>query len=101
MSQVSVFTDHERKKIMAEFEYYNQKKEAADGKCDDPFLEQMLQTTQNSIMKNNTTKSVILAPFNSTRSHISDNFFKRDSIQEILVTNSAMMFEDRCREVNR
>ena len=52
-------------------------------------------------MKNNTTKSVILAPFNSTRSHISENFFKRDSIQEILVSNSAMMFEDRCREVNR
>jgi uncharacterized protein YlxW (UPF0749 family) len=61
----------------------------------------MLQTTQNSIMKNNTTKSVILAPFNSTRSHISDDFFKRDSIQDLLVSNTAMVFEDRCREVNR
>lgn len=31
-------------------------------------------------MKNNTTKSIILAPFNSTKSHISDDFYKKDEI---------------------
>lgn len=46
----------------------------------------MLQTTENELIKNNTTKSVILAPFNSTKSHISDNFYKADSIQEIMVS---------------
>ena len=37
--EVEVFNEHERKKIVQEFEYYNQKKEAADGQCDDPFME--------------------------------------------------------------
>lgn len=47
------------------------------------------------------TKSVILAPFNSTKSHISDNFYKHDSIQEILVSKAAFTFNDKCKEVNR
>ena len=78
MRGVEIFSDHEKNKICGEFEYYNQKKE--DNHGDDPFLEQMLVTTQNSVMKNNTTKSVILAPFNSTKSHISDDFHLKDSI---------------------
>ena len=52
-------------------------------------------------MKNNTTKSVILAPFNSTKSHISDDFFKKDSIQDLMVSQSALIFADKCREINR
>ena len=52
-------------------------------------------------MKNNTTKSVILAPFNSTKSNISDNFHLDKSIQDLLVSNEALVFEDRCKEVNR
>lgn len=75
LKKINVFSEHEKNKIVGEFEYYNQKKENNHG--DDPFLEQMLVTTQNSLMKNNTTKSVILAPFNSTKSHISDDFFMK------------------------
>lgn len=52
-------------------------------------------------MKNNTTKSVILAPFNSTKSNISDNFYMDKSIQDLLVDSEALVFEDRCKEVNR
>ena len=52
-------------------------------------------------MKNNTTKSVILAPFNSTKSHISEDFYLNDSVQEILVSKSAMVYEDKCKEINR
>ena len=96
---VSVFTDYEKQKIISEFEYYNQKKEVEGGS--DPFMEQMLQTTQNSLFKNNTTKSVILAPFNSTKSHISDDFYKRDSVQSILLPQDVLVFADKCREVNR
>lgn len=44
--EVEVFTDHEKLKIISEFQYYNQKKENTDeDKNYDPFLEQMLQTT--------------------------------------------------------
>ena len=52
-------------------------------------------------MKNNTTKSIILAPFNSTKSHISDDFHKKDDIQELLVSNSVIQFANKCREANR
>jgi hypothetical protein len=52
---------------------------------DDPFLEQELQTTQNSEFKNNSTKSIILAPFNSTRSHISDNYLINEGILPLIV----------------
>jgi hypothetical protein len=75
---VEVFSQYEKDKICSEFEYYNQKQEGDMG--EDPFLEQMLVTTQNSLFKNNTTKSVILAPFNSTKSHISDNFYLDESV---------------------
>lgn len=61
----------------------------------------MLQTTQNSLLKNNSTKSVILAPFNSTKSHISDNFYKCDSVQDIMMPKDILMFSDKCKEVNR
>ena len=68
---------------------------------DDPFLEQMLVTTQNSLFKNNSTKSVILAPFNSTKSHVSDNFYLKDDVQEILYPKDVFIFSDKCREINR
>jgi hypothetical protein len=48
----------------------------ADGSpCDldkDMFTEHLLDSTQNSILKNCETKSVILAPFNSTKSNLDD-----------------------------
>lgn len=61
----------------------------------------MLVTTQNSIFKNNTTKSVILAPFNSTKTHISSDFHLKDSVQEILMPISVLIFADKCKEINR
>lgn len=38
----------------------------------DMFTEHMLDSTQNSILKNAETKSVILAPFNSTKSNLDE-----------------------------
>lgn len=37
------------------------------------FTEHMLDTTQNNMAKNCETKSVILAPFNSTKSNVDVN----------------------------
>ena len=96
-----MFTDHEKIKIVSEFEYYNKKKETEGDKYHYPFLEQMLQTTSNSIIKTNTTKSVILAPFNSTKSNISINFYLNETIQKMLAPNSILIFADKCREINR
>lgn len=101
LRKVEIFSTNEKQKVVDEFEYYNVKKEDGRLNQEDPFLEQMLITTQNSLFKNMSTKSVILAPFNSTKSHISDSFYKHDSIQDILVNKNAFTFSDKCKEVNR
>lgn len=72
--KVSVFTDTEKRHIIEEFEYYNVRKEkdfdpeSAHPLPTDPFAEQMLSSTQNIDLKNVSSRSIILAPFNSTRS---------------------------------
>lgn len=99
LKEVVVFNDNEKKKIVDEFEYYIKKKEG-DNK-DDPFLEVELQTTLNSEFKNNSTKSVILAPFNSTRSHISDNYMENEGITPLIMPSNVLKFADKCKEVNR
>lgn len=67
-----------------EFAYYNMKgdqNDAGEVVQTDPFAEHMsLNSTQNSMVKNVSTKSVILAPFNSTRTHIDEDFHLRDDI---------------------
>jgi len=79
---VSVFTDLEKAKTNEDFAYYNMKADEGHQPLQtDPFGEQMsLNSTQNSLVKNVSTKSVILAPFNSTKTHIDDNFYQHDSI---------------------
>jgi hypothetical protein len=57
---------------MTEFEHYSLKKERcydSDGGQQiptDPFAEHLLVSTTNADLKNISTRSVILAPFNST-----------------------------------
>ena len=80
-----MFTDQEKEKTDQDFAYYNMKADgdAAGGEhlLTDPFAEHMsLNSTQNSLVKNVSTKSVILAPFNSTRTHIDEDFHLKDSI---------------------
>jgi hypothetical protein len=44
---------------------------------------------------------VILAPFNSTRSHISDNYLSKEGISELIRPKDVLGFADKCKEVNR
>lgn len=67
----------------------------------DPFTEEMLNSTQNSLFKNNSTKSVVLAPFNSTRTHIDENFHLNQSILELMIEKKNLKFAPKVREVNR
>ena len=68
----------------------------------DPFAEHMsLNSTQNSLVKNVSTKSVILAPFNSTRTHIDENFHNRDSIQDLMIDKRVIKFDAKVKEVDR
>ena len=76
---MQVFSEQEKEGIVAEFEYYNKKERdvIVDGEHHivptDPFAEQMLSSTQNGDLKNVSTKSIILAPFNSTRSKLANS----------------------------
>lgn len=69
--KVAIFTKEEKAKIDSEFQYYNKRSERTvnpgEPMITDPFAEQQLSSTQNSELKNITSRSVILAPFNSTR----------------------------------
>lgn len=103
---VVVFTDQEKEKIVSEFEYYNLRNDqnANNGNehvPTDPFTEQMLNSTQNSLVKNASTKSVILAPFNSTRTNIDENYHMRQSIQELIIDKKNMKFAAKVKEIDR
>lgn len=62
-----MFTDQEKEYIKNEFTYNETER---FNRNEDPFTEHMLDSTNNSMLKNNETKSVILAPFNSTKSDV-------------------------------
>lgn len=81
--QVELFSDQEKQYIETEFTY-NQTKRGnrnleshglmppvgSETLGKDMFTEHCLDSVNNSIMKNSETKSVILAPFNSTKSNL-------------------------------
>jgi hypothetical protein len=60
-----------------------------------------LNSTQNSLVKNVSTKSVILAPFNSTRTHIDENFHLHESIQDLMIDKRVIKFAAKVKEVDR
>lgn len=83
------------------------------------FTEHALDSTTNALMKNCSTKSVVLAPFNSTRTHIAredaddqdvlpaDNSEDRDSIppldidKNMMVDKRIIKFAPRVKDINR
>ena len=77
-SSLEIFTESEMATIKKEFTYNNVRRlnrnldhQTNTEKTEDrAFTEHPLDSTSNSLMRNATTKSVILAPFNSTLTHI-------------------------------
>ena len=76
------------------------------------FTEHELDSTQNALMRNNTTKSVILAPFNSTRSNVlADEEDKEKLKQEMynilditegeIIDKKCIKFAPRAKDVDR
>ena len=81
---IELFNDQEKEKILKEFTYYNTnkynrnsdnlyfpKEEMNHSVTTDSFTEHHL-STQNSLIRNHSTKSIILAPFNSTISELDE-----------------------------
>lgn len=78
------------------------------------FTEHALDSTQNALLKNCTTKSMILAPFNSTRSHLPQNelsqqqdaegepiFPPLDIDENMIIDRKAIKFAARVKDINR
>ncbi len=98
---IELFTDQEKEYISNEFTYndtdrYNRNET-------DPFTEHMLDSTNNSMLKNQTSKSVILAPFNSTLSNINEGqpFELSESIKALLQSRRCLKFAARVRDIDR
>jgi hypothetical protein len=58
-----------------------------------------LNSTQDPLLKNISTRSVILAPFNSTKTHISKENF--DPEEDYFYKGDVMKFDARVREIDR
>lgn len=70
----------------------------------DPFADYMLDTLQNTILKNAETKSIILAPFNSTKSNLDDieaNYSVPSDIRELIQSKSCIKFHACVREIDK
>jgi len=99
---LELFNEADKEKIKKQYTYndprrYNRNEnEEAPEDC---FTEHFLDTAQNSL-ENKNSKSIILAPFNSTNSQIEEGL--RQSVQDLLVDKmSALKLHRRVREVDR
>ena len=66
----------------------------------DCFTEHALDSVNNSILKNSETKSVILAPFNSTKSDLGQHSLP-DSIRDLIEDRKIIKFGPRVRDIDR
>lgn len=110
---LDIFTDNEKETIKKELIYANTKRinrnfgkevqqkdfaHMTDNSDIFPFFtEHKLDSTQNSLVRNRTTKSVILAPFNSTLTHMSSDY--KDPV--VIKKNKIMRFGVKVKDIDR
>lgn len=102
---VELFTNAEKNYMKYEFSCQEQGGlPELDPKNGDPFMDQMLDTLQNSELKNAETKSIILAPFNSTKSNLEEverNFSLSSEIKDMIQSKSCLKFAPKVREIDK
>lgn len=102
---VELFTQAEKNYIRTEYTYggtsrYNRNTIPGGLEYEsDAFVDAMLDTNENSILKNAETKSVILAPFNSTKSNIETSKEFLDQVRDLLEDKRVVKFAPRVREI--
>ena len=74
------------------------------------FTEHALDSTQNALLRNCTTKSVVLAPFNSTRSKLGEDILDENGEQilppldidrNMLLDKKVIKFNARVKDIDR
>lgn len=96
---MQLFTDQEKEYIKNEFTYNDS--ERYNRNETDPFTDHLLDSTNNSLCKNASTKSVILAPFNSTRSDLENYVTMSNSVKELMQSKGCMKFAARIRDIDK
>lgn len=96
-----MFTDQEKDKIREEFSYNNIKRhpKALETDISVDFTEHQLETIDNDDLRNLTTKSIILAPFNSTTSDLGSE--EKLEIEDLRRSRRAIKYNAKCRDFNR
>lgn len=99
-TSVNIFTETEKDIIRTEFTYNDTRRLNRNMNNESSiFTEHQLDSVNNSTIANQTTKSVILAPFNSTKSHISS---LHDSFKEEMFKKGEMLkLHARVRDIDR
>ena len=99
---VELFTTAEKNYIKSEFTYQETARHNRNTgeETKDDFIDAMLDTNENSILKNAETKSIILAPFNSTKSNIETDDQFLDEIRDMLQEKGCIKFAPRVREID-
>jgi serine/threonine protein kinase len=97
---LSIFTETEKDIIRTEYTYNDTRRLNRNMKNESTvFTEHQLDSVHNSLDINQTTKSVILAPFNSTRSHLSE---LHDSFREQMYKKGEMLkLQAKVRDIDR
>lgn len=110
--EIELFNDLEKDKILKEFTYNNtdrynrnidnmnisRDEMSNSGTTVESFTEHHL-STQNSLIRNHSTKSVILAPFNSTITEVAEE--TKQFIREFMIDRKCLKFHARWRDINR
>ena len=92
--KISLFTEAEKEAIRKEYSYVRKSANGTD--TNTLFTEQNIDSTQNELTKNASTKSVILAPFNRTQNSFSG--FNEDYVLE---KNKVIKFAAKVRDFDR
>ena len=103
---VELFTQAEKNYIRSEYTYTDKSRfnrnTGTNGGPEyesDAFVDAALDTDENSILKNAETKSIILAPFNSTKSNIETGSEFLDLVRDQLEDRRIIKFAARVREI--
>eukprot|EP01022_Parablepharisma_sp_SALTPOND_P008062 TRINITY_DN135136_c0_g1_i1.p1 TRINITY_DN135136_c0_g1~~TRINITY_DN135136_c0_g1_i1.p1 ORF type:complete len:1066 (-),score=121.39 TRINITY_DN135136_c0_g1_i1:164-3244(-) len=93
---LNLFGEEEKEAIAKEYEYKANKEKQDD--TETLFTEQNIDVTQNDLTRNNTTKSLILAPFNSVVSCEEDN---QAEVSETYEKKKVIKFAAKVKEIDR
>lgn len=91
--KISLFSEAEKEALKKEYGY--KKKLKGEGETNTLFTEQNIDSTVNDLTKNISTKSVILAPFNSTKSDVTDE------VHEVIEKRCLVKFTAKAKDVDR